>query len=146
MKNSICNEPLLADANSGRNPLAVQRTQEPCESIGSKKTRPHSAGEANQNSLRLITRFEFRESLGGISDDKLYGLIRDGVLPPPMKIGTASRWLASDADDYIQKLSGARQSPVPPAGIRRHHEKLASQRAARVVDAIERSRKAAAAQ
>lgn len=145
MKNSICNELLLADANSGGNPLAFQQTQEPCESVGSKKTRPHSAGEANKNRLRLITRFEFREGLGGISDDKFYGLIRDGVIEPPIKIGTSSRWLESDLIAVIDKLAEARKAPSPPPGIRRHQEKLASQRAARVADAIERCARVATA-
>ncbi len=75
---------------------------------------------------RLLTRFDMREGLGGISDDKLYGLIRDGDLPPPLKLGTSSRWLQGDLDAFIARLAEARQPPSPPAGIRRYHEKLAA--------------------
>ena len=106
---------------------------------------PFAADENQDRPTKLITRLDFRERLGGISDDKFYSLIRDGELPPPIKIGVASRWLSSDAEEAIAKLVEASQAPKAPAGIRRHHEKLASQRAARVADAIERGRKAVAA-
>lgn len=106
---------------------------------------PFAADENQDRPTKLITRLDFRERLGGISDDKFFALIRDGEIEPPLKIGVASRWMESDAEKYIQKLAEARQAPKAPAGIRRHHEKLASQRAARVADAIERGRKAVAA-
>ena len=77
---------------------------------------------------RLLTRFEMREGLGGISDDKLYSLVRDGDLSPPIKLGTSSRWLESDLEQLIAKLAETRQAPSPPAGIRRHHAKLAEER------------------
>jgi predicted DNA-binding transcriptional regulator AlpA len=80
--------------------------------------------------VRLLTRFEARERLGGLSDDKFYSLIRAGELPPPIKLGTSSRWLETDVDGFILKLAESRKAHSPPAGIRRHHEKLARQRIA----------------
>lgn len=94
-----------------------------------------SAALPNQDrSVRLLTRIEARERLGGISDDKLYGLIRDGDLPPPIKLGTSSRWLESDLEGFIARLAEARKAPSPPAGIRRHQAKLAEERKRRAKD------------
>lgn len=90
--------------------------------------------------LRLLTRFEVRERLGNISDDKLYSLIKDRALNPPCKIGTSSRWLESDLDSFIATLAEARQAPSPPAGIRRHHEKLAVERKRRGVEPEEKAK------
>lgn len=90
-------------------------------------TAPPSVVPRHQGrSMRLLTRIEARERLGNISDDKFYGLIRAGDINPPLKIGVASRWLESDIEDYIHKLTEARQAPSTPAGIRRHHAKLAA--------------------
>lgn len=38
-----------------------------------------------------------------------YALIRAGELPQPLRIGSASRWLQSDLDAYIERLAGARE-------------------------------------
>lgn len=79
-------------------------------------------------SMQLLTRVEVRERLGNISDDKFYGLIREGSLPRPIKLGTSSRWLESEVETFIARLVGARQALSAPPGIRRHHEKLAAKR------------------
>lgn len=84
--------------------------------------------------LRLLTRIEARERLGNISDDKLYSLIRDGELPPPIKLGTSSRWLESDLERFISKLAEARRAPSTPAGICGHHAKLAEERKRRAME------------
>lgn len=100
-----------------------------------------SAALPNQDrSVRLVTRIEARDRLGGISDDKFYGLIRDGELPPPLKLGTSSRWLESDLEEFIAKLAEARQTSMPPPGIRRHHAKLAEDRKRRAMDLAEKSK------
>lgn len=103
-------------------------------------TTPSAALSIQDRAVRLVTRIEARERLGDISDDKFYGLIRDGDLPPPIKLGTSSRWLESDLDEFISKLAKARQASMPPAGIRRHHAKLAEDRKRRAMDLAEKSK------
>lgn len=85
-----------------------------------------STATFNQAHMRLVTRIEARQRLGNISDDKFYGLIRCGDLPPPIKLGTSSRWLESDLDAFITSLAADRKAPQAPAGIRAHHAKLAA--------------------
>jgi predicted DNA-binding transcriptional regulator AlpA len=43
-----------------------------------------------------------------MSKSFLYGLIRAGDFPPPIKSGRASRWLASDAAAYIAAIAANR--------------------------------------
>ena len=85
-------------------------------------------GHTSERPVHLLTRLDARAKLGGISDDKFYRLIREGDLPPPLKLGTSSRWLESDLDAFIAMLAEKRTAAHTPAGIRRHHEKLAAQR------------------
>lgn len=83
-----------------------------------------SGARSAERAMRLLTRLEVRERLGNISDDKFYGMIREGALPLPLKLGTSSRWLESEVEAFIAKLAESRTLPVTPPGISRHHTKL----------------------
>lgn len=44
-----------------------------------------------------------------ISQAKLYRLVKTHEFPPPIKIGTANRWLTSDLEEYLAtQISEAR--------------------------------------
>ncbi|HGV3854996.1 TPA: helix-turn-helix transcriptional regulator [Escherichia coli] len=53
--------------------------------------------------MKFITR------LTGLSDKWFYKLIQEGVLPKPIKMGRASRWLKSDLEEWLQaKINDSR--------------------------------------
>ncbi len=52
---------------------------------------------------RLVALRVVAERLG-LSTRAVYRLIASGVLPPPVKIGKASRWFTSDVEGYMDKL------------------------------------------
>lgn len=57
-------------------------------------------------SEKILRASEVRAVLGGISNSTLYQWVKDGKLPPPMKIvpgGRASGWLESTIDKIIQQ-------------------------------------------
>ncbi len=39
----------------------------------------------------------------GLKKSSLYKRIRKGTFPSPVKLGTASRWLRSEVDDWISR-------------------------------------------
>ena len=39
---------------------------------------------------------------------RIYGLIKEGSFPAPIKIGDSSRWLSSEIDAYIEQLLSTR--------------------------------------
>lgn len=45
-----------------------------------------------------------------IGKTKIYSLINEGEFPPPKKIGVLSRWLSSDVDAFIIRVSAAENS------------------------------------
>ncbi|ARU30685.1 hypothetical protein CAP31_02670 [Sulfuriferula sp. AH1] len=45
-----------------------------------------------------------------ISQAKLYRLVKTHQFPPPVKIGTANRWLASDLEAYLSAQIAATRS------------------------------------
>jgi predicted DNA-binding transcriptional regulator AlpA len=48
-----------------------------------------------------------------ISQAKLYRLVKTQEFPPPIKIGTANRWLASDLESYLtEQIEAARNGGV----------------------------------
>jgi len=56
---------------------------------------------------RLVTMREAAQILG-ISQRGLYRFVASGELPPPVKIGSASRMVLSEIDAYIEKAKAAR--------------------------------------
>lgn len=95
---------------------------------------PAALQNEDRSTMRLLTRVELRQRLGNISDDKLYSLIREGELAPPIKLGSSSRWLETDLESFISKLAKVRQVPSTPAGICGHHAKLAENRKRRAME------------
>ena len=66
-----------------------------------------NAQTENSIGRQLISMKDAGEILG-ISQRCLYRLIASGELPPPVKIGRASRMVLSEIDDYIEKIKTAR--------------------------------------
>lgn len=80
-----------------------------------------STVESTERPPRLLDREEARHLLGNLSNGTFYGLIKSGDLKPPIKIGTASRWLEADVVSLINKLSEtARRAPTAPASLKRY--------------------------
>ncbi len=52
-----------------------------------------------------------RTSMGRTS---IYMLIKDGTFPSAVKIGSSSRWVASEINDWIQRLMQARKGNAWP--------------------------------
>lgn len=53
--------------------------------------------------MKFITR------LTGLSDKWFYKLIQNGAFPKPIKLGSASRWLKSDLEEWLQaKINDSR--------------------------------------
>lgn len=59
---------------------------------------------------RLVSLQGAAERLG-LSLRAVYRLIASGTLPPPVKVGGASRLFESDLDAYLDRLQRARLSP-----------------------------------
>ena len=59
---------------------------------------------------RLVTVEEFAARLG-VCRRQIYRLWHRGEIPPPVKVGGATRWLESDVEAYIEKLKQARVLP-----------------------------------
>lgn len=62
----------------------------------------------------------------GIGITSIYGLVKTGDLPAPVKIGAASRWALSDAHNFLQARLATRSIPSqcaapPPADGARIH-------------------------
>ena len=58
---------------------------------------------------RLVTMKETADILG-ISIRATYRLVADGQLPPPVKIGRASRMVLTELEEYIEYLKNQRDS------------------------------------
>ena len=66
------------------------------------------ANAAGTSKPRAVQKKEVLTALG-ISSPTLYRLIKAGLFPKPMKIGSKmSRWLESDVTDYLEKVSADR--------------------------------------
>ena len=66
------------------------------------------ANDAGTPKPRAVQKKEVLTALG-ISSPTLYRLIKAGLFPKPMKIGSKmSRWLESDVTDYLKKASADR--------------------------------------
>jgi predicted DNA-binding transcriptional regulator AlpA len=44
----------------------------------------------------------------GLHKTTIYGLIRDGKFPRPIKIGDSSRWLSDELEAWINELAASR--------------------------------------
>jgi prophage regulatory protein len=44
----------------------------------------------------------------GLHKTTIYGLIRDGKFPRPIKIGDSSRWLSDELEAWIDELAASR--------------------------------------
>ena len=90
-----------------------------------------SAVESTERPPRLLDREEARHLLGNLSNGTFYGLIKSGHLRPPIKIGTASRWLEADVVGLIEKLSAtARRAPTAPASLKKYRSEQNQRQAA----------------
>lgn len=66
--------------------------------------------EARRHHDRAVQKKEVLKALG-ISSPTLYRLIRDGLFPKPIKIGSKmSRWMESDIQEYLDKLAAERNA------------------------------------
>jgi prophage regulatory protein len=54
----------------------------------------------------------------GVSTRAVYRLVASGELPPPVKVGRASRWFVSDVEGFMEKLRRARTIRLPPGSKR----------------------------
>ena len=57
---------------------------------------------------RLLT-LSVVEHCTGFRKSSLYAFISNKKIPPPIKIGRSSRWLASEVQDWIYKLAKQNQ-------------------------------------
>ena len=90
-----------------------------------------STVDSTERPPRLLDREEARHLLGNLSNGTFYGLIKSGDLKPPIKIGTASRWLEADIVGYIVKLSEtARRAPTAPASLKKYRSEQNQRQAA----------------
>ena len=46
---------------------------------------------------------KFITHLTGLSDKWFYKLIKDGKFPKPIKLGSSSRWLKSEIENWLQE-------------------------------------------
>lgn len=53
--------------------------------------------------VRLLRNRDVRELIG-CSSSTVARWVNEGILPPPVQIGHASRWKSSDIDECISKL------------------------------------------
>jgi len=44
----------------------------------------------------------------GMGRSRIYALIAEGKFPPPVKIGSSSRWIVAEIDAYIAQLAATR--------------------------------------
>jgi prophage regulatory protein len=55
----------------------------------------------------------------GVATRTIHRLIAAGELPPPVKVGRASRWFNSDVDRYLDRLRQARTRLLLPTLMER---------------------------
>jgi prophage regulatory protein len=51
----------------------------------------------------------------GMGRSRIYALIAEGKFPPPVKIGSSSRWIVAEIDAYIAQLAATRNSKLTGA-------------------------------
>lgn len=50
---------------------------------------------------RLVTMADIRTLSGGLSHTYIYKQVKNGALPPPIKIGRSSRWKYADVKNWL---------------------------------------------
>lgn len=60
-----------------------------------------------QQQLRLVRMPEVQRRVG-LGKTKIYGLIKDGEFPPPLKRGRSSLWRDDEIDNWILGTSQSR--------------------------------------
>ncbi|MDM9626278.1 AlpA family phage regulatory protein [Rhizobium sp. S152] len=83
------------------------------EEDGKKETRPVLS--ERDEALRLIRMPEI-SALLSLSGPAVYGLIRNGSFPPPIKMGRISAWRKSDVLAYLSRLDSPWPFPSQPPG------------------------------
>ncbi len=90
-------------------------------------------GALQVREMRLLAKPEVLDRLS-ISNDTLYGLIRAGHLPRPVKIGVASRWPEHEIEAFIAGRLAAREAangaPPPNTALQRYRQRQSRARAA----------------
>lgn len=81
-------------------------------------TTHHSANtriNADQGATPALIPFAKLSTKVGMGRSRIYALIGEGSFPPPVKIGTSSRWIVSEIDAYIAKLAATRNANLMEA-------------------------------
>ncbi len=73
----------------------------------------HHSAETRKDTESALFTFEVLSHYIYMGRSRIYALIDEGDLPPPIKIGRSSRWLKSEIDSWIAKQAAARQSEQP---------------------------------
>jgi prophage regulatory protein len=71
----------------------------------------HSADtriNADQGTAPALIPFVQLSKKVGMGRSRIYALIGEGNFPPPVKIGSSSRWIVSEIDAYIAQLASTR--------------------------------------
>jgi len=48
-----------------------------------------------------------------LSQSQVFALMREGTLPAPVKVGSATRWLEHEIDEWLTQLPRAHANPAP---------------------------------
>jgi prophage regulatory protein len=65
----------------------------------------------------MLLRIKDVEQRIGLRRSKIYGLIRDGDFPPPLKLGRrTSAWVASEIDSWVRRQVDANPTRRWPRG------------------------------
>ena len=79
------------------------------------------SGNVNEGGItgqdRLID-LKVLTGLLGVCSRTIHRLVASGELPPPAKVGRASRWFVSDVDRYMARLKEMRMKFEVPREIR----------------------------
>lgn len=72
----------------------------------------HHSADTRKDSLSgtALLGFEQLSEYVNMGRSRIYALIKDSDLPPPIKIGKSSRWLKSEIDSWITAQAAARQT------------------------------------
>lgn len=54
---------------------------------------------------RLMTMADIRTLSGGLSHTYIYKQVKNGALPPPIKIGRSSRWKYADVKNWLETFT-----------------------------------------
>ena len=66
--------------------------------------------EAENGTTTALIDFKQLSNKVCMGRSRIYALIANGDFPPPVKIGTSSRWLNPEIDAYIAQLAATRDA------------------------------------